>query len=87
MVQGGGWLCGRSTYCSADGKYLFVVIANTIRVYSVDTGLLVSALSEHKQVITACVPNPRNDGQVRVEGCSSKPRIPHWQVGVYQQCC
>ena len=63
-MQGGGWLCGRPVHCSADGKYLFVVVANTVRVYSVATGLLVSTLSEHTQNIASCVPNPRNDGQV-----------------------
>ena len=63
MVQGGGFLCSRPVLSSADGRYLFAATAQTIRVYSTVTGLLVSTLRGHKAQITACVHNPRNNAQ------------------------
>ena len=82
MVRGGGHLCSRPVISSADGKYLFVAVAEAVRVFSTVTGLLVSALKGHLAYVTACVPNPRNDTQVGHAGLRAHRR---WQQGCLPQ--
>ena len=55
MVYGGGAFGHGIVLLSADGKYVLVAAASSVRLYSSFTGEFVSSLSGHTRDVTAVV--------------------------------
>ncbi|GLJ11978.1 hypothetical protein SUGI_0181380 [Cryptomeria japonica] len=70
MLTGGGSLVNRAPVFSSDGKKLLVPTDQTVSVYSVATGLLVSELVGHKgQVTTVILGPPDANGDMKKPFC------------------
>lgn len=73
MLTGGGSLVYRAPVFSSDGKKLLVPTDQTVSVYSVATGLLVSELVGHKGQVTTVILGPPN-----ANGDTTKPFCHCW---------
>ena len=84
MVEGGGPLCKRPAFTTADGRYLVVAVSESVRLYGVASGSLAAVLKGHSAEVTAAVLNSRNDAQVgftKQRQCSSAGNAQRGNVG------
>lgn len=69
MVSGGGALNRSASLLSADGKYILVAAASSVRLYSSVTAEIVHTLDGHTQEVTAVVLDHASDDKVRESAC------------------